>query len=693
MADKINLTDAQLNSILAAQQGPNSTAMNPVEQLVPVTDKEIRRQLKKAFPNATPEEITAALPKIKSQQDIQYVIDKDGQLPQSFWDGVFSGQDYLSPSFGQSFDKNVTKAIMFLNPEAKGPKLAGAGGKALLKIFGKGAGKETVEAGAKAATKDAFKAEIVGLSDEAAAVLAKTDDAVEALAITDKASRIKALAKVLPKTKTGKWIVYGGGIALIAVNTAGNTVEGKDAVPLAPGIPTPSVDVIIAPDGQSATQKGKPFSGTFSAPDGTGNYFTMQFSGGKPVEGTQYTYGVDGAKYATDPATGSQYKISEPTVKTTPSPTATPTPTPTLTSSATPTATPKPTPTVTPTTKGKSLPKPNDSDDFQFLLDDDKIRMYFKNKLYTGDVVKKDENGNLQITKYKNGELQGKTLAVTPDGRAYTLEWSGKNESGSVWAETKNPYTMPTAGTPTPSITPTAIATPKPTPTPSVTPTSGNTPSPTPTPSATGGMPQTTGTGILGTPITDVGKWNADYPALTDQNSTTAFIKLALAAGVPAASLNATTGTLRGTWGMLGSQAASRSMSMEAYLKWVSAYNTDNFGDGAGGPKTNVQYTPTSKEDIKNLLNAQLKKLTGREATDAQFNAFYKTVNATEMKKGTKTVTTSNNGTSTSITTPGYGQADILTDAEKIAQKSEMYKPMQNLNVFGAALSQALGVK
>jgi hypothetical protein len=129
-------------------------------EAVILTKAEVEKQLRKAFPDASDADIRAALPRVTSQKDIKYVIEKKGMLPESFWGQVFTGTDYLSPSFSEQLNAGVNKGMLFLLPAGKLQKV-GSGGKALLNLGKSFFAKKSVEEGGKAATKMSLKKKAV----------------------------------------------------------------------------------------------------------------------------------------------------------------------------------------------------------------------------------------------------------------------------------------------------------------------------------------------------------------------------------------------------------------------------------------------------------------------------------------------------------------------------------------------------
>ena len=203
-----------------------------------------------------------------------------------------------------------------------------------------------------------------------------------------------------------------------------------------------------------------------------------------------------------------------------------------------------------------------------------------------------------------------------------------------------------------------------------------------------------TSPGGTGTGFVDLIKYKQSFP-IGDQDALNAFAKKVTDAGFTLSG-NDPIKDLRGIWDSLGQYSVDASrqgkqITPEQAFKIIAGLAG---GNGGSNTTTNTTYSPTSKEDVKKLLNTQLQTLTGRTATNAQLEAFYKSVTSAESKKGTKTITTrGEGGNSSTKIVPGYGQQDILADAEKIAQQDPMYKQLQSSNVFGDALSQALGVR
>lgn len=119
-------------------------------------------------------------------------------------------------------------------------------------------------------------------------------------------------------------------------------------------------------------------------------------------------------------------------------------------------------------------------------------------------------------------------------------------------------------------------------------------------------------------------------------------------------------------------------------------------GLSGSGSSTNITYdtSPMAENDVKTLLKRQMQQSLGlANIDDKMFNDFLKKVRLKESKNPTKTVTTTTGKVTRRQTTPGYGQTDVLADAEAFAKQDPRYAEFQTANVFGNALVQALGLK
>jgi hypothetical protein len=109
---------------------------------------------------------------------------------------------------------------------------------------------------------------------------------------------------------------------------------------------------------------------------------------------------------------------------------------------------------------------------------------------------------------------------------------------------------------------------------------------------------------------------------------------------------------------------------------------------------TTIDDSQMAKADITTLLKRQLGASLGlTNIDDAVINKFIKDVRKKEAKNPTKTVRTTTGNTTRVKSTPGYGQSDVLADAEAFAKQDPRYAEFQTADVFGNALVKALGLK
>jgi hypothetical protein len=116
---------------------------------------------------------------------------------------------------------------------------------------------------------------------------------------------------------------------------------------------------------------------------------------------------------------------------------------------------------------------------------------------------------------------------------------------------------------------------------------------------------------------------------------------------------------------------------------------------GSGSQTTvTIDESTMAKADITTLLKRQLSQSLGlANIDDATINKFIADVRKKEAKNPTKTVRTTTGKTTRVKSTPGYGQSDVLADAEAYAKQDPRYAEFQTADVFGNALVKALGLK
>jgi hypothetical protein len=117
---------------------------------------------------------------------------------------------------------------------------------------------------------------------------------------------------------------------------------------------------------------------------------------------------------------------------------------------------------------------------------------------------------------------------------------------------------------------------------------------------------------------------------------------------------------------------------------------------GGGGSKTSITIdeSPMAETDIKQTAQRQLAQSLGLANIDDQmWKDILKVVRKKEAKNPTKTVITQTGNKAVRKTTPGYGQTDVMADVEAYAKQDPRYSDFQTADVFGNALTKALGLK
>lgn len=119
-------------------------------------------------------------------------------------------------------------------------------------------------------------------------------------------------------------------------------------------------------------------------------------------------------------------------------------------------------------------------------------------------------------------------------------------------------------------------------------------------------------------------------------------------------------------------------------------------GGSGGGSKTSVTIdeSPMAESDIRALTRRQLSQSLGLANIDEDtYQKILKVVRDKEKKNPTKTTVTTVGSKTTRKTVQGYGQADVLADAEAYAKQDPRYAEFQTTSVFGDALNKALGLR
>jgi hypothetical protein len=109
---------------------------------------------------------------------------------------------------------------------------------------------------------------------------------------------------------------------------------------------------------------------------------------------------------------------------------------------------------------------------------------------------------------------------------------------------------------------------------------------------------------------------------------------------------------------------------------------------------TTIDVSPMAESDVRTLTKRQLSQSLGLSSIDDKmFKDILAIVRKNEAKNPTKTVRTTTGNTTKVKSTPGYGQSDVLADVEAYAKQDPRYSDFQTADVFGNALTKALGLK
>jgi hypothetical protein len=194
-----------------------------------------------------------------------------------------------------------------------------------------------------------------------------------------------------------------------------------------------------------------------------------------------------------------------------------------------------------------------------------------------------------------------------------------------------------------------------------------------------------------GPELVSLAEWNKSFPA--DLNGISAAKQKFVAAGVldPTADMT----QVKAAWTKYGQMSLDYARAGNTVSPW-QLLDIQKGLSGGGGSKTSVTIdeSPMAKSDITTLLKRQLSASLGlANIDDATINKFIADVRKKEAKSPTKTTVTTNGTKSVKTTVQGYGQSDVLADAEAYAKTDPRYSDFQTADVFGNALTKALGLK
>jgi hypothetical protein len=192
--------------------------------------------------------------------------------------------------------------------------------------------------------------------------------------------------------------------------------------------------------------------------------------------------------------------------------------------------------------------------------------------------------------------------------------------------------------------------------------------------------------------LVSLAQWNKTFPA--DLNGINSAKQKFVAAGVLDPTADVT--QVKAAWTKYGQMSLDYARAGNILSPWQILDIQKGLTGGGGGSKTSVTIdeSPMANADITTLLKRQLSQSLGlANIDDAVLNKFIKDVRKKEAKNPTKTTVTTTGNKSVRKTVQGYGQADVLADAEAYAKQDPRYSDFQTADVFGNALVKALGLK
>ena len=190
--------------------------------------------------------------------------------------------------------------------------------------------------------------------------------------------------------------------------------------------------------------------------------------------------------------------------------------------------------------------------------------------------------------------------------------------------------------------------------------------------------------------IVSLSEWNKSFPA--DLNGIASAKQKFVDAGVldPTADMT----QVKAAWDKYGEMSLNYSRAGSSLSPWQLLDIQKGLMGGGSQTSTTIDDSQMAKADITTLLKRQLSQSLGlANIDDATINKFIKDVRKKEAKNPTKSVRTTTGNTTRVKTTPGYGQSDVLADAEAYAKQDPRYAEFQTADVFGNALVKALGLK
>ena len=190
--------------------------------------------------------------------------------------------------------------------------------------------------------------------------------------------------------------------------------------------------------------------------------------------------------------------------------------------------------------------------------------------------------------------------------------------------------------------------------------------------------------------LVSLSEWNKSFPV--DMAGIAAAKQKFVSAGVLSPTADLT--QVKAAWTTYGKLSEDYSRAGNKVSPWQLLDIQKGLTGSGSQTSVTIDDSPMAKADITTLLKRQLGASLGlTNIDDAVINKFIADVRKKEAKNPTKTVRTTTGNTTRVKSTPGYGQADVLADAEAYAKKDPRYAEFQTADVFGNALVKALGLK
>jgi hypothetical protein len=190
--------------------------------------------------------------------------------------------------------------------------------------------------------------------------------------------------------------------------------------------------------------------------------------------------------------------------------------------------------------------------------------------------------------------------------------------------------------------------------------------------------------------LVSLAEWSKQFP------SDAAGLAAAKQKFVNAGVLSPTDGIdkIKSAWDAYGKMSLEYSRAGNKLSPWQILDMQKGLSGSGSQTSTTIDTSPMAEADVKTLTKRQLSQSLGlANIDDKMFKDILAIVRKNEAKNPTKTVRTTTGNTTKVKSTPGYGQSDVLADVEAYAKQDPRYSDFQTADVFGNALTKALGLK